>query len=288
MSVGYLETRLVGNYIQMWQTSERRTPPPLLPLPPLFSTLNEISPICGGNSVAHPSQNMSDVIPLTSPGSSPNLLPPPTPLPRVLPRGGRRGERTEVMLLGMSRLLSAFTIYLLLSEQTRRHRCHHPSLKKRKKIWFGGEEEKSRVLNQTQTGLRRGAGGGLEGAGYSRPGVRCHWLMGDIHHPVPQWQEAAAHEWDDRFSSGTRQMAGGRKVELKIQRKTSQTRYLPGSRPCHQPHPGSGDANLNWLRRAINPSHKLFCGWSGSIADIFFEKLTIKQSFTPLLIACYE
>ncbi len=160
--------------------------------------------------------------------------------------------------------------------------------RREKEIRFGGEEEKSRVLNQTQTGLRRGAGGGLEGAGYSRPSVRCHWLMGDIHHPVPQWQEAAAHEWDDRFSSGTRQMASGRKVELKIQRKTSRTRYLPNSRPCHQPHPGSGDANLNWLRRAINLSHKLFCGWSGSIADIFFEKLTIKQSFTPLLIACYE
>lgn len=88
LSVGYMEVRLVGNYIQMWQTSERRTPPPLLPLPPLFGTLNEISPICGGNSVARPSQNMSDVIPLTSPGSSPIILPPPTPLAPVLPLGG--------------------------------------------------------------------------------------------------------------------------------------------------------------------------------------------------------
>lgn len=92
MSVGYLETRLVGNYIQMWQTSERRTPPPLLPLPPLFSALNEISPICGGNSVAHPSQNMSDVIPFTSPGSSPNLLPPPTPLPVSSPEADEGGN----------------------------------------------------------------------------------------------------------------------------------------------------------------------------------------------------
>lgn len=288
MSVGYLETRLVGNYIQMWQTSERRTPPPLLPLPPLFSALNEISPISGGNSVAHPSQNMSDVIPLTSPGSSPNLLPPPTPLPVSSPEADEGGNGPKwcswewVDYYRHSQFTSGFpnkrdaiaaTIHLWRRE---------------KEIRFGGEEEKSRVLNQTQTGLRRGAGGGLEGAGYSRPSVRCHWLMGDIHHPVPQWQEAAAHEWDDRFSSGTRQMAGGRKVELKIQRKTSRTRYLPNSRPCLQPHPGSGDANLNWLRRAINLSHKLFCGWSGSIADIFFEKLTIKQSFTPLLIACYE
>ncbi len=142
---------------------------------------------------------------------------------------------------------------------------------RRENIRFGGEEEKSRALNQTQTGLRRGVWGGLEGAGYSRPGVCCHWLMGDIHHPVPQWQEATAHEWDDRFSSGTRQMAGGRKVELKIQRKTSRTLYLPDSWPCHQPHPNSGDANLNWLRRAINHLHKLCWGWSGSITDILWE-----------------
>ncbi|KAK2880912.1 hypothetical protein Q8A67_018180 [Cirrhinus molitorella] len=121
LSVAYMEVRLVGNYIQMWQTSERRTPPPLLPLPPLFGTLNEISPICGGNSVAHPSQNMSDVIPLTSPGSSPNILPPPTPLAPVLPCPRGNGPRRE-------------------------------------KIRFGGEEERSRVLNQTQTGLRRGRG----------------------------------------------------------------------------------------------------------------------------------
>ncbi len=119
--------------------------------------------------------------------------------------------------------------------------------------------------------LGGGWGGGLEGAGYSRPGVRCHWLMGDIHHPVPQWQEAAAHEWDDRFSPGTRQMAGGRKVELKIQRKTLRTLYLPDSWPCHQPHSNSGDANLNWLRRAINHLHKLFWCWSGSITDILWE-----------------
>lgn len=63
-----------------------------------------------------------------------------------------------------------------------------------KKIIFGGKEKRSRVLNQTQTGLRRGAGVDWKGAGYTRPAVCCHWLMGDIHHAVPQWQEAAAHE----------------------------------------------------------------------------------------------
>lgn len=93
-------SQLFGNATS-WQlhtdVANIQTPPPLLPLPPLFSTLNEISPICGGNSVAHPSQNMSDVIPLTSPGSSPSLLPPPHtsgPCPplRRTKRGADRGD----------------------------------------------------------------------------------------------------------------------------------------------------------------------------------------------------
>ncbi len=159
MSVGYLETRLVGNYIQMWQTSEPRTPPPLLPLPLLFRMLNEISPICGGNSVAHPSQNMSDVIPLTSPGSSPNRLPPPPPhlCPVSSPKADEGGNGPKwcswewVDYYRRSQFTSGFPNKRDVIAAT----IH---LWRRENIRFGGEEEKSRALNQTQTGLRRGWG----------------------------------------------------------------------------------------------------------------------------------
>lgn len=70
----------------------------------------------------------------------PSPLPAPPPVsslpPHLWPLSSPeedKGEPTEVMLPRMSRLLSAFTIYLWLSEQTRHHRCHHPSLKERKK-----------------------------------------------------------------------------------------------------------------------------------------------------------
>ncbi len=161
MSVGYLETRLVGNYIQMWQTSERRTPPPLIPLPLLFGMLNEISPICGGNSVAHPSQNMSVLFPSPLPAPPPIAPPPPTHThlcPVSSPKADEGGNGPKwcswewVDYYRRSQFTSGFPNKRDVIAAT----IH---LWRRENIRFGGEEEKSRALNQTQTGLRRGVGG---------------------------------------------------------------------------------------------------------------------------------
>lgn len=74
-------------------------------------------------AATRPSQNTSDVILITFIGSSPTAVTQPLSFPEA---DGKK--LTEVMLPGMSRLLS-FPIYLWLSEQSSRlrHR-HHPSI----------------------------------------------------------------------------------------------------------------------------------------------------------------